>query len=591
MSNLNKKNVEGANLLLKPVGLFERSNYKPSEASVVSLDEYKADDRREEDGSELESVIVPIGRVAGNKLAVYSGYSKEMVLFSASDLNKNNLDMTFGRQNLMSFFPLEQRNGGIKADYEAAADYIIDACTALSFFDPTKVRGAGLWEEGGKYVFNGKACYAISNNGSIGTKNRLGSKFVYGAGSAYNLSDNEATEEDIEDIKNTINSFTFKRKGDAVLAAGWLIQAVVGGALKWRSHLYLNAEYGSGKTTFTKFFERILGFSVRASGESVSAAGIRQKVAASCAPVILDEMEGGQGNMQAMLNLARTASAGDVSIKGSQSQTAVEYVLKSPFLFASIAAPALNTADASRFVQLDLVKNKTNVFESSLLDTAESNQEEVGERFVAFVLKRAHKIVKTIEGLKKELVAQGFEPRAADTLSALLGPYKAIFDATIDNKELIKQVNVKKYVQVEAGKGGDTEIVLNKILHATVRFNMEDVTLAEVVQKAAEGGNGNLAKQLIQRHGLNIQVVDNKPHLVIAKKSESLNALFKGTQYGNGAYANTLLKSCEDAEAKKVKFNVLGKSPLHCVRIPCEAVFGDGKELEDDEEQQPAFPG
>ena len=94
----------------------------------------------------LNTLIVPLGRVEGNKLSFYSGYSKEILIFSPNDFTTNNLSVAFGAENLIEHFQKRREKYDVVVNYEAVKDYIIQKCTEIGFLDPSKIRGQGLWK-------------------------------------------------------------------------------------------------------------------------------------------------------------------------------------------------------------------------------------------------------------------------------------------------------------------------------------------------------------------------------------------------------------------------------------------------------------
>lgn len=143
---------------------------------------------------------------------------------------------------------------------------------------------------------------------------------------------------------------------DARLLIGWLFTAFMGGALEWRSHLWIEGSLGTGKSTlFNNVIRPILG-NWGIESVNTTMAGIQFLLANDSRPVVLDEQEAGDGSTRIgnIILLARYSSSGDVLIRGTPGQTARITRIFSSFLFGSINTPALEPADASRITKIRL---------------------------------------------------------------------------------------------------------------------------------------------------------------------------------------------------------------------------------------------
>lgn len=159
-----------------------------------------------------------------------------------------------------------------------------------------------------------------------------------------------------------------RRVLDPVLVIGWLGAALLGGALPWRPYVFLTGDRGVGKSTLQNLILAVLGDSLLRTADA-TAPGIRQMLGADCLPVAVDELEAAADNRRVtgILDLARIAASADVAIRGSADHEAVQFTIRSAFLFSSINPPPMTVADKSRMALITLEK----------LDKARSGKEPV----------------------------------------------------------------------------------------------------------------------------------------------------------------------------------------------------------------------
>jgi hypothetical protein len=149
------------------------------------------------------------------------------------------------------------------------------------------------------------------------------------------------------------------------ILAGWLFSAMVCGAMKFRSHLYLIGQSGSGKSWLQDhIIKPILGKMCVKVSSKTSEAGIRAMLNNDILPVVCDENEVENSKkdreaLDAIFDLARNASSeySEPITKSSPTGQVKVYYCRSAFLFSSIKTSMEKVADLNRtaFVRL---KNK-----------------------------------------------------------------------------------------------------------------------------------------------------------------------------------------------------------------------------------------
>jgi hypothetical protein len=151
-----------------------------------------------------------------------------------------------------------------------------------------------------------------------------------------------------------LRTWNWKRPAlDPVLLLGAIGQGYIGGALPWRSNVWITGGRGTGKSALNGRPDEGQGIIPQLYGEALfrtgntSAAAIRQSLKNSTVPVMIDEAEAGADNRKIteVVELARVASSGDKMHRGGQDHQAHEFTLQSPFWFSSINIPPLEGSD------------------------------------------------------------------------------------------------------------------------------------------------------------------------------------------------------------------------------------------------------
>ena len=151
------------------------------------------------------------------------------------------------------------------------------------------------------------------------------------------------------------------QEGMVEMAAGAVAQATICGALPWRTHYFISAEFGAGKTEFMNVIARILGtLSLNAMGDS-TAKGILQALKYDALPITMDEpesqSENDRRNTQELVNMFRKASSetGAKTYKGTTDHKGTSFKNSCMGILAAIQSPIIQAADQSRWVPLDMV--------------------------------------------------------------------------------------------------------------------------------------------------------------------------------------------------------------------------------------------
>ena len=149
---------------------------------------------------------------------------------------------------LDSPFVTRNKDGKVTGvDWKAAGQEIADRRDQLTIYDPQVVRGRGCWiDEGqpvmhlGNHLLTLKGAQSLSNNSS---------RFCYPKGRVMPGPTKPLTDEEALAIANLLQRFPFEEESMRFWLQGWIVSAMVCGALPWRPNAWLTGGRGTGKTT------------------------------------------------------------------------------------------------------------------------------------------------------------------------------------------------------------------------------------------------------------------------------------------------------------------------------------------------------
>lgn len=342
---------------------------------------------------------------------------------------------------------------GYEAD-EARRD-LFAACAYKGTFElEDRVRGRGAWrDDDGSLIYH--AGDAVMIDGRWRPPGEYG-RYIYpgrprisrpaeryekeGAGSPGDL------------LLEALQSWNWERAElDPRLMLGWLLLAMVGGALEQRPVVYVVGTEGAGKSTLQKLLRLMMGGALLATSNTTQA-GIYQKTRQDSVAVMVDEMEAKADTRTTdkILELARVAYSGDKMQRGGKDGVGQEFAVMSSFLFSSIAMPPVDAQDASRMAVLMLRERERPKSGEKAVDVLKELGLRDGAKALAVgrqLLKRAFAWFEMEGGrtrwdklrdlFREALIEAGHEDRSADTFGALAaGCHMALRDSMPTKGEL-----------------------------------------------------------------------------------------------------------------------------------------------------------
>lgn len=395
------------------------------------------------DASENEILYRPLGR--GKSACYYYNYK-------IRDINKFT---TWSNVQFYALAPIEHwesrfpnpRGKESSVNWEQAKSDMTQECSAVGLFDPTKVRGCGVWEDKGRIVVNTGKELIVNNTKIPHTRFSGGAVYVDSMNRVRVPKLERLTAEEGKLIADVCGMFQWRNKKSSVYLAGWLAIARVAGALPIRPHVWLTGGAGTGKSSLLEgVIKVVLGNEkerLYCTGSNSSEAGIRQSINADSIPVILDEFEAttmtSLNRIDQILELARMSwSQSDAMIiKGSADGSAVSYRTAFCSLVASIRVSLSNDADRSRFTVIEL--DQHNGDEAAWKRTRElmaSITDEMVMRLFIRSIEMTQTVIKNHAVFKSVLSNTfGMGQRFGDQYGMLLGGYWMLTSDTVVTRE------------------------------------------------------------------------------------------------------------------------------------------------------------
>lgn len=341
---------------------------------------------------------------------------------------------------------------GWEAD-EARND-LFAACAYMGTFDlEDRVRGRGAWRDdaGGLIFHAGDAIWIEGRWRPPGANGR----YIYpgrpkiGRPARGSVPQGEGSPGDI--LLQGLESWEWERpKLDPRLALGWIMSAMVGGALEQRPVAYVTGTEGAGKSTLQKLFRLLMNGALLATSNTTQA-GIYQKVKQDSVAVLVDEMEAKEDTRTTdkILELARVAYSGDKMQRGGKDGVGQEFSVNSSFLMSSIAMPPVDAQDASRMAVLMLrerikpvsIDGKKPVDVMTALGLKDAKKvSQIGSQLlrrlvVWFEIEgNRPRWDKLIDAFRTALIDSGHSDRAADTFGTLAAGYHAALRDTMPDQ-------------------------------------------------------------------------------------------------------------------------------------------------------------
>lgn len=313
-----------------------------------------------------------------------------------------------------------------KLDTSSAAEMLRRECREVGMFDSAKIRGRGTWTDAGRILIHNGDHLIV--NGKMVSLLDIKSDFAYQKKNALNikLSAPLPTRE-ANKLIEICSLFAWERDVSAHLLAGWIVMAPFCGALSWRPHLWVIGGAGSGKSWILEQVVRpCLGRLHVAVQSKTTEPAIRQTLESDALPVVFDEFEAENEmdtkRVQGIIDLARSASSSDSGSisKGSSSGRAIDYKIRSMFLFASISQSLTQYSDISRITTLSLKSSTDAQKRKNAALVKEIISEEFAQALHSRTIRLLPTILRNIRVFSKAAAEYLGETRTGDQVGVML---------------------------------------------------------------------------------------------------------------------------------------------------------------------------
>jgi hypothetical protein len=472
-----------------------------------------------------------------------------------------------------------------------------NSCKAAGVFDPEeRLRGRGAYQdEGGHVILHlGDRLWLKGRQQKLG----VAGQHVYAR--ANPIPGPAAMPVGTEPGRQLLNkmreSWTFQRAIDPLFVLGMMGVVVLGGALPVRPGAALTGERGTGKSELMLLMTAILGAWLTYSTDATEA-GIRQSQGNDALGTLLDEQEssGDNSGFRRVQLYWRGSYGGGKALRGGQNHVGTAFVARGTIIIAAINLPAMDAADRSRVIQIEMLPLANVVGKVRLVHDAMWPTE--GSKLIRRLVDEYPRLMRQVIPAWREILMEcGWDSRGADTYGICLSvawimlhddpPTRASYDqlgadldALAETHRALELSTDRLLLSVLLGHRVDfyrrgEQRTMGEWLAEACGWGRDDPadetypppaeadeTINRTEKEAAQASqriDARKAMTLIRRYGINvIKAPDDDPRggwrkgerlLAIANVCPALGEVFKGTpwgasQAGQGGWNAALLRA------------------------------------------------
>lgn len=477
-------------------------------------------------------------------------------------------------------------------------------------YNPAMLRGRGVWRDADGIVYNaGDACFLVLPDGRMERVDGVREPYIYDAGAPLiHPAADALTDEEGARLVDFFTARPWVLPCAGELVAGWMVCAVLAGALPFRPQVWVNAPAFTGKSVLKRDMLLALGgrgdveevtggHAVQLEGGDTSPAAVHQKTRNDALPVVFDEAESNGGerrarNMEGLLALVRSAAtSGDVGLsKGGADGTAKNYLLRCCFLLFSIANNLDRAADTSRFLVLRLSPLMDDAARAAMWQRQEAARamtqgQDFTARLFARLLRAVPVLLDNARTIRAHLMAAGNNARRAELLGLLLaGAHALTKGGAVDAAYMEHAAAVAQAVEETQEREDDKQRCLDTLLGHSVMFHGVQRSVARLCQMVRDAGAGNVDDAADARDALaalGMEWKDKANALQVNPAARGLREqVFRGTDWQSGKITPVLADGCQGGKDGKNALgiwtqsgNVRGAGSRKVIMIPAELVM------------------
>ena len=494
-------------------------------------------------------------------------------------------------------------------DWMEANSAVIETADSCGLFDRGTLRGLGVWMDGEDVVWHLGDYLEV--NGKLATLDAHSGRYQYVREPALRV-DREVpplSDAEGEAVISHLQRMGWATPLDPLHMSGWIVLALVGGALNKRPGAQITSPTGTGKSDLVTGVILVLLAGVVVYSTGSSEAGVRQKLGCSSLPVVLDESE--QENARQRdhhLRFARFSYDGVGQVKGTPGGEPLEFAVRSSVCLVGINASIPNPAERNRIVVIGRRHLPAEQWEAVMREREEVITPEVGERLLRRVVTNLTTLLSNVRTFGR-VVSAIYGGRIGDTYGALLAGAHLL-----TSLDVLDEIQARVWIEahgwslddealVETSAQAVAEQCLEHLLKAEVPFTEDTIidargntTIRQLIKYlivcggayAAGCGETSLrhGEKVLGRRGIKVDLKRGSL-LIHTGIRGSLSDLYAPTRWANGAF-NERLRDLPGAEgtvgAKWI--NPLGT--VKCMALPLE-MFKDERDFSKAEYQDGSF--
>lgn len=418
--------------------------------------------------------------------------------------------------------------------HDLARDRLVRMCVEQGFFSPAAVtRGPGAWidNKGRLVVHTGRELFI---GGKWYPAGRLIGGLLFPAATPETKpADTPATAAQCAELLAFLGRWSWRAPREAPrILLGFLGQAFVTGALRWRSHVWLAGDKATGKTHIIQLIKAILD-TVIINSSAATEAGIRQAINAdhSARAVELDEMEqeAGSTRVNDMIKLCRIASSGADTHRGSAGGAAQTYRLNCCVLLSSIYFQRFLPQDAGRICVLELDRLPVDEKQREAVIAGIEKLGELGPAIYRRMVDGWDRLQANLATFRTTLSLKGRSSRVSDQFGTLLACAETLLsDVPVTAgraAELLAALDIDAVTDQHPEEG--YEQCFNHLMSSETDIrgdNGRRKLLGEVLDEALKLGNGDKV-DLLKHYGLKLVRLDPGSGALAQRNDLALNRL------------------------------------------------------------------
>ncbi len=545
--------------------------------------------------------IIPLGKLG--RTFYFLTRLGELLDIRASEMGEAGLDLLFdGRLDwMMEHFPLIDSDGMARpnsVNYRRVRGWLMRECANKGLFDPgTPIRGVGVWKDGQGdiLVHAGDGLSLIDGEGKrvwVSAGRQIDNVLYPAKPPVERPGPKQAGREAGLKLQAAIDLWNFERMAGesaegrpigADVVLGYIGAAMLGGAPYWRSHVYVTARRGSGKTTLAELVEIVMGAGAHPMANNFTEAGLRQAMTGEARALILDEAEAEEGEnwrLKAVIELISHMSSrnGARAVRGQPGGAAQTFDVTGSAYMSSILQGPLRPQDRSRITNVRLAslpQGRDPAGLSQRVDEAKVEMRRLSPRLRARAIANWPRFRDTFDVYRDAFLGAGCGPREAEQFATFAaGRDVLVADHVPDADTLEEEIDrwrplIMDALQDDEDSNEGQECWTRLLTTPAGMWQAGDQrTIGELIA-AARLGSGSMERKSLQRLGLRMLKwgEGSGDALAVANNHEGLSRVFDGSRWARRVWREALMYLGSDVAAHSTTVRFAG-AITRCIAIP-----------------------